>query len=156
MNAQTTATVIRVVDGDTYQMLKAGRVFTVRLANVDAPESTQAFGGEATKNANVLLFGKTVLVDSIGKDRYNRMIASITIKNIALDSLMVRNGWAWHYKAYSHNMALENLQAIAINERKGLWQCGSNKVCPPWVYRNLNSKNRAIFCSACNTKQVIK
>ncbi len=155
LNAQTTATVIRVIDGDTYQMLKAGRVFTVRLANVDAPESKQAFGGEATKNATALLLCKTVLVDSISKDRYGRTIASITVNDMALDSLLVSNGWAWHYEAYSNNIALENLQAIAINKRLGLWQCGSNKVCPPWVYRNLNNKNRAIFCSACNTKQVI-
>ena len=39
IEAQTSATVIRVVDGDTYQMLKGKRTFTVRLLNVDAPET---------------------------------------------------------------------------------------------------------------------
>jgi endonuclease YncB( thermonuclease family) len=139
-----------VVDADTYQMFKGKRLFTVRLANVDAPETSQAFGSEATKQVSGLILGKTVTVDGIGKDAYNRMIATVTINGKALDSTLVVNGWAWHYKAYSHNKGLEDLQNMAIAGRKGLWKCGASKVCPPWIYRGLNSKNRAIFCSRCS------
>jgi len=148
--AQNSATVIRVVDGDTYQLLKAGRTFTIRLANVDAPESKQQFGSEAASNVSGLILGKTVLIDSIGKDRYNRTIANITIKGMALDSIMVRNGWAWQYSTYNSSKALAELQKQAINEHLGVWGCGTNNVCPPWVFRNLNSKNRQRFCKNCN------
>lgn len=48
--AQNSATVIRVVDGDTYQLLTNKRIFTVRLLNVDAPETKQSFG-EAAKDS---------------------------------------------------------------------------------------------------------
>lgn len=148
--AQTSATVIRVVDGDTYKLLQAGRTFTVRLANVDAPESKQQFGGEAASNVSGLILGKTVLVDSIGKDRYNRIIANITIKGMALDSLMLRNGWAWQYVTYNSSKALAELQNQALNEHLGIWSCGTHNVCPPWVFRSLNSKNRQRFCKNCN------
>ncbi len=150
LQAQRSATVIRIVDGDTYQVFQKSRVYTVRLANVDAPETKQRFGEAAKDSVSHLLLGKTVLVDSIGKDRYGRVIAEITINRLALDSLMVSNGWAWYYADYSHKSELQNLQDMAISKRKGLWQCGTVRFCPPWVYRGLNNKNRAIFCSGCN------
>jgi endonuclease YncB( thermonuclease family) len=150
IEAQTNAIVIRVVDGDTYQLLKNKNVFTVRLANIDAPETKQRFGEAAKDSVSKLIFGKTVWIDSIGKDRYNRVIANMTIMGMALDSLMVRNGWAWHYVEYSTKKVLANYQEMAINEHLGLWKCGANKVCPPSVFRSLNAKNKAKYCNACN------
>ena len=65
-DAQTNAKVIRVVDGDTYQLQSENKVFTVRLANVDAPESKQQFGSEATKNVSALILNQNVLVTEMG------------------------------------------------------------------------------------------
>ena len=147
--AQTKATVIRIVDADTYQVLSNAQVFTVRLANVDAPELKQHFGVEAKQFVSELIYGKQVLIEVQGKDRYNRTIASITINGKALDSILISNGWAWHYAEYNHEKKLATYQNEAIKFKLGLWQCGTNKVCPPWVYRNLNSKNRKVYCSGC-------
>ena len=148
-NAQTKATVIRIVDADTYQVLSNAQVFTVRLANVDAPELKQHFGVEAKQYVTELIYGKQILLEVQGKDRYNRTIASITINGKALDSILISNGWAWHYAEYNHDKNLAAYQNEAIKFKFGLWQCGSNKVCPPWLYRNLNSKNRTVYCSGC-------
>ena len=63
-DAQTNAKVIRVVDGDTYHILKNGKIIIVRLGNVDAPESKQQFGSEATKNVSDLILGKDVVFNS--------------------------------------------------------------------------------------------
>lgn len=147
---QNCATVIRVIDGDTYQMLKGKRTFTVRLLNVDAPETKQSFGEAAKDSISKLILGKTVIVDSLKLDRYNRVLASVTINGKALDSLMVSNGWAWFYAEYSNKVELETLQNIAITKHLGLWKCGQDKVCPPTVYRKLNAKNRAKYCNGCN------
>ena len=38
---QTTATVMSIGDGDTLRLRQAGRLLTVRLACIDAPELTQ-------------------------------------------------------------------------------------------------------------------
>ena len=148
-NAQTKATVIRIVDADTYQVLSNAKVFTVRLANVDAPELKQNFGAEATQLVSELIYGKQVIIEVQGKDRYNRTIASITINGKALDSILISNGWAWHYAEYNHEKKLAAYQNEAVKFKMGLWYCGSNKVCPPWVFRSLNIKNRTVYCSGC-------
>lgn len=149
--AQNSATVIRVIDGDTYQMLKGKRIFTVRLLNVDAPEATQSFGEAAKDSVSKLILGKTVVVDSLKLDRYNRVLASVTINGKALDSVMVSNGWAWHYAEYSNKPELATMQETAIDKHLGLWKCGVNKVCPPSVFRSLNAKNRAKYCKGCTS-----
>lgn len=149
--AQNSATVIRVVDGDTYQMLKGKRIFTVRLLNVDAPETKQGFGEAAKDSVSKLILGKTVVVDSLKLDRYNRVLASVTINGKALDSILVSNGWAWHYVEYSNKPELGTMQETAIDKHLGLWKCGANKVCPPSVFRSLNAKNRVRYCKGCNS-----
>jgi micrococcal nuclease len=149
LHAQNNATVIKIVDADTYQVLNNAKVFTVRLANVDAPELSQQFGTEAKQFVSELIYGKQVLLDTHNKDRYNRTVASISIHGKALDSILISNGWAWYYEAYGHDKKLAAYQNEAIKFKLGLWHCGSNKVCPPWVFRSLNSKNRSVFCSGC-------
>ena len=149
INAQANATVIRIVDADTYLVLSDAKVFTVRLANVDAPELQQQYGVEAKQFVSELIYGKQVLLEIHKKDKYNRTVASIRIHGMALDSILISNGWAWHYAEYNHDKNLAAYQNEAIKFKKGLWYCGSNKVCPPWVYRSLNSKNRTVYCSGC-------
>ena len=87
--AQTNATVIRIVDADTYQVLSNAKVFTVRLANVDAPELQQQFGTEAKEYVSELVYGKQVLLEILKKDKYNRTVASIRIHGMALDSILI-------------------------------------------------------------------
>ena len=149
--AQNNATVIRVVDGDTYQLLKGKRIFTVRLLNVDAPETKQSFGEAAKDSVSKLILGKTVVVDSLKLDLYNRVLGSITINGKALDSILVSNGWAWHYPEYSKKLELVAMQETAILKHLGLWKCGVDNTCPPSVFRRLNAKNRAKYCKGCNS-----
>jgi micrococcal nuclease len=147
--AQNSATVIRVIDGDTYQMLQGKRIFTVRLLNIDAPETKQSFGEAAKDSVSKLILGKTVGIEVVKLDKYKRTLANLSINGKALDSILITNGWAWYYKEYSFKNSLELLQNKAISKRLGLWKCGANKVCQPSVFRSLNVKNRAKYCNAC-------
>jgi micrococcal nuclease len=53
---------------------------------------------------------------------------------------MVKEGWAWHYKAYSDNKQLAEVAARKI--RRGLWADPSPV--PPWEYRNPKKSTRPI------------
>ncbi len=149
MNANDSARVMRVKDGDTYVFRKGNTDFTVRLKNVDAPELKQAFGYLSFVYTSKLILGKIVSYDSTGKDLYGRVLADVWISNQRLDSTLIRNGWAWHYQTYSNDTLLKSMMVLAINENIGLWKCGMVGVCPPSFWRSYNLKNRSKFCSAC-------
>lgn len=148
-SAQTPARVVRVKDADTFVLSSNGREITIRLAKVDAPETKQNYGLQAQRNVSALLLGKFVSYDSTGHDKYGRVIASIYVNGERLDSIEIANGWAWHYMQYDSEQLLENLMAQAATDKIGLWQCGKEKVCPPWLYRQYNYKNRLRYCNGC-------
>ena len=149
-SAQPTARVVRVKDADTFVLNANGRQITIRLTKVDAPETKQNYGLQAQRNVSALILGKVVSYDSTGHDKYGRVLASIRVNGARLDSTEIANGWAWHYKQSDSEQLLENLMAQAATDRKGLWQCGKEKVCPPWLFRQYNYKYRLRYCKGCN------
>lgn len=46
---------------------------------------------------------------------------------------MVRAGYAWHYKKYSANQELANIEIKAKLKKEGLWS--AQDAVPPWLYR---------------------
>ena len=148
-NANDSARVVRVKDGDTYVLRKGNTDFTVRLKNVDAPELKQPYGYLSFVNTNKLLSGRMVSYDSTGKDLYGRVLADIWVNNQRLDSTLIRNGWAWHYQTYSKDSLLKSMMILAINENKGLWKCGMAGVCPPSFWRSYNLKDKSKYCNNC-------
>ena len=147
--AQQTARVVKVWDGDTFSLLMNGKVVSVRLVNVDAPEKNQLWGVEAQRNCEQLLLGKQVLFEGAGKDKYKRVLGNIIVDGEKLDSITVRNGWAWHYELFSKNHELAKLQQMAIAEKAGLWVMGIEGVCPPWLFRKYDRVNKIKYCTGC-------
>lgn len=118
--------VVKVIDGDTYKIMLGEQVQHVRLQNVDAPELKQFFG-ETSKNAvHSLIEGHAVAVQVTGIDLYGRLIASIKIEEMRLDSLLVARGLAWVYKNYCNEKILFSCEALARSEAVGLWKCKRN------------------------------
>lgn len=149
LGAQKKAMVIRVIDGDTYDLFMNGKASRVRLAYIDAPEIKQQYGIEAATKVTKLLLWKLVDFDSLGKDLYGRKVGSLLLYGRRVDSLIVRNGYAWYYSAYGKAPLLDKCMQLAILEKKGLWVCGIDKVCPPWLYRNYDYRNRLTYCKGC-------
>ncbi|MHC2990731.1 SNase-like nuclease [Pontibacter sp. HJ8] len=126
--------VVGVKDGDTFEVLRNGQPVTVRLYGIDTPEKNQAFGQKAKQFASDLAFGKNVRLIEHNKDRYGRTVGTIVLPDgRSLNEEMVREGFAWHYKAYSKDKNLENLEADARRFKRGLWQ-DPNPVAP-WDFR---------------------
>jgi micrococcal nuclease len=67
MAADFKAEVIRVLDGDTIEVLHEKKPERIRLYGIDCPEKGQAFGQKAKQATSSLLFGKDVRIETMGE-----------------------------------------------------------------------------------------
>lgn len=135
--AQTTiiGKVVGVADADTITVLDAGKTqHKIRLEGIDAPERGQAYGAKATEALKAALGDGSVKVLVSGKDRYGRSIGKVYAGKTSINSWLVANGWAWHYKAYSKDKILAELETKARAAKVGLW-ADSRAPQAPWEYR---------------------
>lgn len=129
------AYLVRVLDGDTFTVrANDGSTFNVRLDGVDAPESEQAYGLEATRELKRLLTGRVLRISAKSKDRYKRVLADVYVGGISVNESMLKTGYAWHYKKYSQDPKLAKLEDDAQDAARGFWQ--HTWLVAPWDYRN--------------------
>jgi micrococcal nuclease len=135
-----TGKVVGVKDGDTYEILYDGQAERVRLADIDCPEKSQAFGNNAKQYASDLCFGKTVTVTCDAKrDRYGRLIGTVvTNSGVNVNEALVKAGFAWHYKQYSKSEEIGDIETAARKSKVGLW--ADVNPTPPWDYRKAKRK----------------
>jgi micrococcal nuclease len=127
------------------------KAFTARLNNVDAPELKQNAGLNSYLYLNNKIIGKVLDYDSTGKDLYGRTLISAKLEGKRLDSMLIRDGWAWHYVNYSKDAMLDTAMKQAAFNGLGLWACGIAKVCPPWLWRKYSIKNQMKYCKGCKS-----
>jgi endonuclease YncB( thermonuclease family) len=133
-NSTFQAKVIGVLDGDTIEVLKDKVPLRIRLYGIDCPEHDQDFGTRAKQFTSDKVFGKTVEVVPVEKDRYERLVAKIYIDGKYLNQMIVAEGFAWWYKRYAPKDAvLKEAEEDARASRKGLWS-HPNPI-PPWKFR---------------------
>lgn len=129
-----TGKVVAVKDGDTVEVMRKGKAVRVRLAEVDAPESRQAFGTQSKKFLSDLVFGRLVKVDVTDVDRYGRLVARLsTPEGLDANRELVKGGWAWWYRQYSKDATLGALQDAARAAKRGLW--ADPAPVEPWLFR---------------------
>jgi endonuclease YncB( thermonuclease family) len=134
--ADFTGKVVRVMDGDTLEVLTQDMTpIRVRLSGIDCPEKGQAFGQRAKQAASDLAFGKTVEVRDTGRDRYGRTVGEVMLQDgRSLNRELVRAGLAWWYRQYAKKDAdLARLEEEAREAKLGLW-ADADPV-PPWNWR---------------------
>lgn len=130
--------VVGVSDGDTVTVLVDGnQQRKVRLNNIDAPESKQAFGQRSKQALSNLVYGKTVKVVSNKQDRYGRYLGEIYLPpNINVNRSMVEYGFAWAYREYLSDNSYLVLENKARTNKHGLW------IDPHAIYPQDFRKNR--------------
>ena len=142
--AQTTATVISTGDGDTLRVKTQGKVVTIRMACIDAPETGQRPWGQqsAAKLKQLLPPGKAVQVREIERDRYGRTVAELYLGNQSINLQMVKEGQAVVYRQYlSGCAATQNqfLQAESQAKQKKLGFWNQPKPVMPWDFRRVGA-----------------
>ena len=143
-----TGKVVGVSDGDTITVLDASnRQHKIRLEGIDAPKSKQYFGSRAKQSLSDLVFGKTVTVTSRKKDKYGRVLGTVTLdgKDINLEQVQRGMAWSYHYSAIRPEEPTpeELAEEQARKEKRGMWADGERM--PPWDYRRSGHAAKAPF-----------
>ena len=135
LGADFSGPVVRILDGDTIEVLHNQHPERIRLSGIDCPEKGQAFGKRAKQAASELVFGKEVTLQTFGKDKYGRTLADVLLPDgTNVNHTLVKDGWCWWYRKYATgNTALEGLETEAREARKGLW--ADPQPMPPWEWR---------------------
>jgi endonuclease YncB( thermonuclease family) len=131
--------VVSVHDGDTITVLVAQRQVKVRLADIDAPELSQAFGRRSRQSLDELCAGRAADVDDQGQDRYGRRIGRVRCAGADANAEQVRRGLAWVFIRYApKDSPLYRDEAQARGDRRGLW--ADEAPVAPWDYRERNRR----------------
>jgi endonuclease YncB( thermonuclease family) len=130
------ATVQRVTDGDTIVVRTTdAEDIKIRLYGIDAPESRQEGGVEATKALRPLQ-GQTVTVREMDTDRYSRMVALVEYQGRCVNLELVEQGRAWLYPQYCKEQPIcgeiEAAEKEAKEAKRGLW---AEEPVAPWEWR---------------------
>lgn len=126
--------VISVVDGTTLEVAGSDKqIYKIRLAGIDSPELTQAYGSEAKSFLEKIALKKSVTAKIIGKDRWGRYLAEILIEGSTDPRVeLLKQGLTWTTER-NQLPDLEEYRVQAQQRGRGLWR--QNDPTPPWIYR---------------------
>ncbi len=148
-------TVVGVSDGDTLTLLTSDKKqVKIRLAEIDAPESKQAFGQKSKQTLSELCFKKAAIVDVQSVDKYKRTVGRIMCDGVDANAEMVNVGLAWVYDQYVKDKTLYDLQNKAKSNKIGLWS--DKDPVAPWQYRKDEKTNKPVKPATAQDKPVIK
>ena len=117
------ATVTHVSDGDTVWVRPAhgGPAIAIRIVGIDAPESCQDFGPQATRALAGRVLHQVVQVRTRGVDDYQRRLARIALGREDIGAWLVRDGYAWSMTFRGRAGPYAGLEARARQAQRGLW-----------------------------------
>lgn len=134
----TNAMVVRVIDGDTLEVLEDGQAkpATVRLLGVNTPETVdprrpvQCYGKEASAFVHALLEGKRIDIRSDPqadeRDAYGRLLRNVILEDGRdVNAMLVREGYAYAYLSFpltpARKREMKQLEIDARTAQRGLW-----------------------------------
>lgn len=142
-HADIRGSVVRVLDGDTIEVLQEDNELTrVRLNGIDAPEKAQPFGQRSRQALTAMIAGKVVHIAGNNRDRYGRLLGTVWYDSADINAIQVIHGmaWAYRYKGKAMVQAYAEREEKACKNRTGLWE--EPAPVEPWRWRKLhNSEN---------------
>ena len=131
---------VSIGDGDTIRVSEGSRRITVRLACIDAPETSQRpWGAKSTALLRQLTpMGSQVALRIQTTDRYGRTVAELLNRKGNVNQQMVRAGQAFAYRKYLRQCDADKylqLEGEAKRQGIGVWSVGPSGITRPWDYR---------------------
>jgi len=142
---EITGKVIKIIDGDTFDiLLENNTTKRIRMEGIDAPERGMPYYKVAKDYLGSLCFLQTVHIEHSNIDRYGRTVAKTYGSNGSeLGWMMIKAGYAWHFKRYSSDIELAIAEVDARNKKKGLWV--DELPIAPWEWRRIKKKKNSLL-----------
>ena len=117
---QTSATITRVIDGDT-AVSQEGDYF--RLAGIDAPEYPKGcLSLKAKERLEELILGKTTKIEILEKDHFGRSLVFLFLDNVLINKVLVEEGLARVTDdKLDYSPVLIKAEQEAKKIQKGIW-----------------------------------
>ena len=91
-----------ILDRDTLGALYDNHADRVRPGGIDCPEKGQAYGQRVKQAASALVFGRDVILQTHGQDKYGRTLADALLPDgTNINHQLVKDGWCWWYRKYA-------------------------------------------------------
>lgn len=129
-----------ITDGDTIIVSDGIQSHRIRLNGIDAPELSQPAGKEAREALRRVIENQPVIVIWSKRDRYGRVIGTVTFGAADLGITMLYQGWAWYFKQYESDIPeiervlYQEAETSARDRKVGLWKADNPQ--PPWEARH--------------------
>ena len=145
------ATVLSVGDGDTITITSGAQKIRMRLACIDAPETSQTPYGMESRQAlqKLLPIGAEVTVRTKATDRYGRTVGEVLKGTTNINQSLVESGNAfvyWQYISGCDRQTYSHLENDARLKRLSVWSVPDG-IQRPWDYRR-NRKGGSSTSSA--------
>lgn len=139
--------VIKVIDGDTIDILYYGKKERIRMLCVDTPESVHPdqtrntpMGIKASNYTKSRLTGKTVDLEFEGQRKrgnYGRLLAYVLLDGHNFNVELVRNGWSPYYTKYGtsekHHDEFLAAEREAKAKRLNIWTASHGNITKPQI-----------------------
>jgi len=124
-------TVVRVVDGDTFDLEEGVRI---RLAGAEAPEYPEGcLSSKAKERLEELILGKEVEIEVIEEDSFGRKVGLVMEDGLLIDKTMVEEGLARAESGENprHGADLLSAEDSAKKAERGIWSslCAGEEGC---------------------------
>ena len=134
-----TAEVLSIEDGDTITVIEATGAIKVRLACIDAPETSQVSYGRSARQAikHLLPNGSQGILRIKANDRYGRTVAEVFHNGNNINKLLVKSGDSFVYWQYINGCDRQDyarLETMARLQGSGVWSVPGG-IQRPWDYR---------------------
>lgn len=116
--------VLKILSGDTFTVTGKSGIETVKLYGIDCPSAQSTLGKKAAAFTGAKINGRTVKINPLNKDRFNRIVALVSINGQSLNTFLVRSGYALVNKSQctaSYCQDWLRYERIAHKKSKGIW-----------------------------------